>query len=300
MDTLNHLKGKRCFITGGKGFVGKSLAKKLISLGAEVIAPTRAEMDLTKSVEVAKKIHEAQPEILFHLAAAGVVHGPGPSEINNVNVLGTHTLVSTVKQLTKTPVLILMGSCSEYKDKKSSLLETDELGSLNDYGLSKIKAAELARKDGQGLSIRWVRLFNCYGPYEPAGRLLPYMVNEARSGLPIEVTAGEQYRDFTYIDDVSEALIRLALSAEGTKNWEDFNLGSGRPVYLKEYIDLIKKTLAEFNIHANIRYGAKPYRTGEAMNIIPDISKLRKNLNWAPPTSIKDGVRNTIQFMLSA
>ena len=299
MDALSKLKGKRCFITGGTGFIGQSLIAKLTTLGAEVTAPSRGQMNLTEHIKVEEKIYAAQPEILFHLAAAGVVLSPGPSNIHDVNVTGTHTLVSAVKKLRKPPVLILMGSCSEYNNKDSPLLETDELNSLNDYGLSKIKAADLARKNCQGLPIRWVRLFNCYGPQEPMSRLLPYIVNQARSGLPIEVTGGGQLRDFTYVDDVSEGLIRIALSAEGATNWEDINLGSGRPIYLKEYIELIKETLDEFGIKSDIRYGAKPYRSGEAMIMTPDITHLHKKLGWRPSTPIKEGVRNTVQFILS-
>ena len=300
MDSLKILKGKRCFVTGGKGFIGQCLVKKLISLGAEVTAPSRSEMDITNSAKVVTEIQAAQPELLFHLAATGFLALNTLENITDVNVTGTLNLISAAKLLARPPVVILLGTCSEYKDKESPLLETDELNSLNDYGLSKIKAADLARKNAQGLPIRWVRLFNCYGPHEPAGRLLPYIVNQAKSGLPVEVTGGRQLRDFTHVEDVSEGLIRLALSTESTANWEDINLGSGRPIYLKEYIELIKETLVEFGIEPDIRYGAKPYRPNEAINTVPDISKLRKNLNWAPAISIKDGVRNTIQFMLSA
>jgi nucleoside-diphosphate-sugar epimerase len=299
MDSLSKLKGKRCFITGGTGFIGQSLVAKLNALGAEVIAPSRSQMDLTDKVKVEKEIHAARPEIIFHLAAAGVVLSPGSSNIHDINVTGTYTLVSAAKKLKKPPVLILMGSCSEYNNKESPLLETDELNSINDYGLSKIKAADLARKNGQGLPINWVRLFNCYGPHESPSRLLPYIVNQARSGLPIEVTGGRQLRDFTYVNDVAEGLIRLALRAENSTTWEDINMGSGQPIYLKEYIELIKEILAEFNIFADIRYGAKSYRTGEAMNMTPDITRLHNKLGWRPATPIKEGVRNTVQLILS-
>ncbi|MEI7602169.1 MAG: NAD-dependent epimerase/dehydratase family protein [Opitutae bacterium] len=299
MDTLNQIQGRRCFITGGRGFIGKSLTKKLTSLGAKVSAPTKSEMDITHALKVNQEVQIAQPEILFHLAATSVVNVSNPLSTHDINVLGTSNLISAVKSLKKTPIVILMGSGFEYKTQESPLLETDPLESQNTYGLSKITAAHEARRLGQGLSVNWIRLFNSYGPDDVPSRLLPYIVNQARAGLPIEVTDGGQIRDFTYVDDVAEGLIRLALSAENSTSWEEFNMGSGQPIYLKNYIELIKEILAEFNIVADIRYGAKSYRPGEAMNMTPDITRLQKKLGWRPSTPIKEGIRNTVQFILS-
>jgi len=299
MDTLNEIQGRRCFVTGGRGFIGKSLIKKLISLGAKVSAPTKSEMDIAHALKVNQEVQIAQPEILFHLAATSVVNVSNPLSTHDINVAGTSNLISAVKSLKNPPIVILMGSGFEYKTQESPLLETDPLESQNTYGLSKIYAAQEARRLGQGLSINWIRLFNSYGPDDVPSRLLPYIVNQAKAGLPIEVTEGSQIRDFTYVNDVAEGLIRLALSAKNSTAWEDINMGSGQPICLKDYIELIKQILTEFNIVADVRYGAKSYRPGEAMNMTPDITRLQKKLGWRPSTPIKEGVRNTVQFILS-
>lgn len=299
MDTLNEIQGRRCFITGGRGFIGKSLIKKLTTLGAKVSAPSKSEMDITHALKVNQEVQIARPEILFHLAATSIVDVSNPLSTHDINVAGTSNLISAAKSLKNPPIVILMGSGFEYKTQESPLVETDPLESKNAYGLSKISAAQEARRLGQGLSINWIRLFNSYGPDDVPSRLLPYIVNQARAGLPIEVTEGGQIRDFTFVDDVAEGLIRLALSAKNSTAWEDINMGSGQPICLKDYIELIKQILAEFNIVADIRYGAKSYRPGEAMNMTPDITRLQKKLGWRPSTPIKEGVRNTVQFILS-
>lgn len=302
MDTLSSIKGKKCYLTGGKGFIGKSLVKKLRDLGAIVASPSREEVDITNPVQLIKSIQLFEPEIIFHLAATGFLssaHKLDIGNINNVNIVGTHNLVLAAKCLPRAPVVIMLGTCFEYKNKDAPLLECDPLDPFSDYGISKIKAADLARKEGSGLPIRWIRLFNCYGPHEPKNRLLPYIIERAKGQLPVELTAGEQIRNFTYVEDVAEGLIRIGLSVDKTIPWDVYNFGSKQPICLKDYIDLIKTTLHEFNVKAEIRYGAKPYRDGEAMIMTPDVSYLQKNINWLPTTPMGEGIKQAVNFAMN-
>ena len=298
MDVLNPFLGRRCLVTGARGFIGSALVRSLRQARAELFAPRRAELDVGDADAVCAQVRAWAPEYVFHLASEGVGKPVPPEQLRRSNIDGTRNLVSALAALPAAPRVVLLGSGFEYAAKEGLLSETDEVASFSDYGASKVEAAALARQEGGGLPLVWVRLFNVYGPGEPEARLLPYLAHRASEGLPIEVTAGEQLRDFTYVDDVAEGLMRLALSLPSRPAWEVFNLGSGQGVRLRDFIEEGMTGLRERGLSPDVRFGAKPYRPGEPMRYLPDISKLRAHLRWSPPTPLAAGVRTAISALL--
>lgn len=298
MDDLTALRGRRCLVTGARGFIGNALARLLRQVGAELFSPRRAELDVGVAAVVEAGVRASAPEFVFHLASEGVSHPTPLDQLRRTNADGTRNLVSALARLPVPPRVVLLGSGFEYAAKADVLVETDAIAPFSDYGISKTEACALAQQKGRTLPMAWVRLFNVYGPGEPAARLLPYLVSRAVEGLPVEVTAGEQLRDFTYVEDVAEGLLRLALSLPEHPSWEVYNFGSGQTVQLRGFISEVADALRERGLDPDVRLGAKPYRPDEPMIYLPDVSKLRLRLRWSPPTPLATGVRTTVSSFL--
>ena len=298
MDALSSFLDRRCLVTGAHGFIGSALARLLRQAGAELFSPLRTEFDVCDAAAVCAQVRAYAPEYVFHLASEGVSKPVTPGQLRHSNVDGTKNLVSALAALPSAPRVVLLGSGFEYAAKEGLLSETDEIAPFSDYGVTKVEAAALARQEGGGLPLIWVRLFNVYGPGEPEARLLPYLAHRSSEGLPVEVTGGEQLRDFTYVDDVAEGLLRLALSLPAQPAWEVCNLGSGHSVRLREFIQEGMVALRERGLNPDVRFGAKLYRPGEPMTYLPDISKLRARLRWSPPTPLAVGVRTALSSLL--
>ncbi len=290
MDVLNPFHGRRCLVTGARGFIGQVLVRKLLAAGAIVHAPGRPEFDLHLESSIQKTVRDFAPEKVFHLAAEGVTGAGSLEALRETNVHGTRRLVAELNLLPHSPTVILLGSGFEYAAKEAPLKEDDSLSPFSDYGISKIEAAAAAREAASRLSVTWVRLFNVYGPGEPLGRLLPHIVSQSRQGLPVEVTAGEQLRDFTHVDDVAEGIMRLAARPAASLGWEVYNLGTGTSTRLHEFMSLVVTALANHGFVSDLRLGARPYRPGEPMIYLPDVSRIQKAVGWLPATSLSRGV----------
>lgn len=300
MDSLSALRGRRCLVTGARGFIGTSLSRLLCQALADVSSPSREELDVCDSSAVGSHVRCFAPEFVFHLASEGVSQTVPLDQLRRSNVAGTENLVVALSRLPIAPRVVLLGSGFEYAAKDGLLSEADRVAPFSDYGVSKAEACARARQKRGGLPVAWVRLFNVYGPGESTARLLPYLASRAAEGLPVEVTPAEQLRDFAYVDDVAEGLLRLALSLPEQPAWEVCNFGSGRGVRLRDFIEEGVAALRERGLRPDVRFGAKPYRPGEPMMYLPDISKLRERLHWSPPTSLAQGVRLAVASILGS
>lgn len=298
MDDLTAFRRQRCLVTGARGFIGSAVVRSLSCVGAELSAPTRAELDVRDAQSVEAHVRQYSPQYVFHLAAEGVNQPTSLAQLRLSNVEGTKNLVIALSRLPVPPRVVLLGSGFEYAPKEDALVETDAIAPFSDYGISKVEACALARQEGLSLPVVWVRLFNVYGGDEPGARLLPYLASRAAQRLPVELTAGEQLRDFTYVDDVAEGLLRLALNLSAQPSWEAYNLGSGQAVRLRDFIGEGTAALREHGLSPDVHFGAKPYRSGEPMKYLPDISKLRGRLGWSPPTPLAAGVRAAVASLL--
>ena len=146
----------------------------------------------------------------------------------------------------------------------------------------------LAQREGFPGSV--VRLFLVYGPEQEEVRFLPQIISACLRGEHFAVTPGEQIRDFCYVDDVVEALVRTALSpgARGTV----LNIGSGQPTTVREVVQLVTQ-LAGAGIP---EFGARPYRAGESMALAPDVRCAAAVLGWRAETPLEKGLAQTIAY----
>jgi UDP-glucose 4-epimerase len=303
----------RVLVTGGAGFIGSHLADALIARGDQVVAldnfstgSTANIRHITKNFEIIDGDIRNQDlindtikdvDLVFHMAAALGVNTilESPLESISTNIVGSEVVLNAAANHKKR---ILIASTSEIygKNPKQPLKETDDrvVGSPQKirWSYSDAKAIEEAMafslNQEKGLKITTARLFNTVGPRQSAhyGMVVPRFVRSALKNEPINVYGdGTQSRVFCHVHDAIEALLAL-VGTDKTIN-EVYNVGGTGEITIKELADqIIKETKSQSSIEY-IPY-EKAYAPGfeDMQRRVPDISKIKQDLNWAPKKNL--------------
>lgn len=299
----------RIFITGGAGMIGANLAHRLVGDGHELFILARPGSSLYRLQPIENKIHiligditdkesvrdclrETKPEIVYHLAATRLNPPTADSETHfQVNVLGTLHVLEALRELEGSR-LVFTGSSTEYGTEER-LSETNPLMPGTVLGASKAAATLLVQTHARlyGTNAVVLRLFTPYGPWDPPHRLIPHTILSALQGKDVTTTAGKQERDFVYIDDVVDALIKAA--AAPLQTGSIFNIGSGTSASVREMAGLILKLMGQ---PVKILAGALSTRSDEIDRMSADITLAREALGWEPQIGIEEGLRRTIAW----
>ena len=299
----------RVLVTGGAGFIGSHLADALIARGDHVVALDNFSTGSTANIKHITKNFEIidgdirntdlindtikDVDLVFHMAAALGVNTilESPLESISTNIAGSEVVLNAAANHKKR---ILIASTSEIygKNPKQPLNETDDrvVGSPQKirWSYSDAKAIEEAMafslNQEKGLEVTTARLFNTVGPRQSAhyGMVVPRFVRSALKNEPINIYGdGTQSRVFCHVDDAIEALLAL-VGTDKTIN-EVYNVGGTGEVTIKELADNVIK---ETNSQSSIEYipYEKAYAPGfeDMQRRVPDISKIKQELNWAP------------------
>lgn len=306
---LEKFKGSSVLVTGSTGFIGKALIKHLIHLGAKVSCLTRScsqhllphivstiVIDNFTSEQITLALKEHSFEYVFHLAAYGVnPQQIDPIETIKVNIESTIALIS-IAQHWPLKRFIYTGSCFEYGHIAPSVFANEDhaLKPNTLYAASKLSAGICCTTLAKQFQIPfvWLRLFGVYGPGEAKHRLMPSLIQSLKKKQIIDLSPGEQIRDFLYIDDVITALITAATQ----KYFQQivYNIASSIPVSVRE-ITLLAAHLTNAN-SALLNFGANDYRTGEVMWLVGDYSAFQKETHWQPQVTLTEGITKIIQL----
>ncbi len=298
---------ERVLVTGGSGFIGSHLIEALLRRGAEVycllrpgnpatnLSAVRNDMcivdaDLTDRESVQRAVYVARPKVVFHLAAVGVADvNLDPALVARVNIEGTLHLLQALQGEYR--VLVNTGTCHEYGNQPAPLREDLPPRPELPYAIAKTAAWHFCNRFGQteGWPIVTVRPFSVYGPRQAANTFIQACIAAAREGRPFEMTAGEQKRDWVYVDDVVEGFIRAAETP--TAVGSTFNLCSGVGTTLYEVARMIVQAMGR---PIEIRRGALPYRDGEIWEQVGDPTRAREVLGWEATTSLGKGIQKAI------
>jgi UDP-glucose 4-epimerase len=305
----------RVLVTGGAGFIGSHLADALIARGDQVVALDNFSTGSTANIKHITKNFEIidgdirntdlindtikDVDLVFHMAAALGVNTilESPLESISTNIAGSEVVLTAAANHKKR---ILIASTSEIygKNPKQPLSETDDrvVGSPQKirWSYSDAKAIEEAMafslNQEKGLKVTTTRLFNTVGPRQSAhyGMVVPRFVRSALKDEPISIYGdGTQSRVFCHVQDAIEALLAL-VGTEKTIN-EVYNVGGTGEISIKELaVTVIKETKSQSSIEY-IPY-EKAYAPGfeDMQRRVPDISKIRQELNWAPKKNLSE------------
>ncbi len=313
---MTELVGRKVLITGATGFIGSHLTRRLVAQGARVtvLARPTSNLHVLDGVMERVEIHHAdvsqrdalrrafeaiRPEIVFHLAAVGMSQPFVAVEVAlRTNVHGTVNLLEAAQQ-TGVQRFIHSGTAYEYGQRNQvHEIGLDEgLDPINTYAASKAAAWAFVRMYARtfGLPAVTLRLYHVYGPGQPPMTLIPSAICAALEGRDFPMTAGQQKRDFVYVDDVVEGYVRAAL-APGVEG-KSIDLGSGQSFEIRQVVQhLFEMTGAT----GRPLIGALPYRPGEIMNQVADTQAAREFLGWQAITPLEEGLRQTVAWYRKA
>ena len=293
---------KKVLITGGCGFIGSHLAEKLIRLRYKVLildnlSTGRLEnikefknkisffkADISKLKQIDRYFKNI--DIVFHCAAlADIVPSiQNPKDYYNSNVTGSFNVVSCcIKHKVKKIIYTASSSCYGITNKTPTK-EDEKINPEYPYALTKYLGEQIILHWSKVYKIKSIslRLFNVYGPRSRTsgtyGAMFGIFLAQKIFSRPFTVVGnGEQKRDFTYISDIVEVLIKASKS---NLTQEIFNIGSGRSVSVNYIVKLLNGK--------KIRI---PKRPGEPEITFADISKVKKKLKWKPKIKIEKGIK---------
>jgi nucleoside-diphosphate-sugar epimerase len=304
-------RDKGVLVTGGAGFIGSHLVRRLVSEGARVNILLKKgeprwriqdllehlrvwEADLADLSSLQYILSQFNPQVIFHLAALvnvsrswDLVHGM----IQN-NIVGTANLLMALKD-TRFEFFAHTSSSEEYGFLNAPFTESQRESPVSPYSFSKLSSTVFCQMAAKifNLPIQILRLSPTYGPSQEGSMLIPSAIHDLLTKKEFRMTAGEQLRDFTYVDDVVEAFLRIAMLKHG--NGEIVNVGTGSPCKVKDVIDLIQKHIGG---NAAILRGAIPYRKGEGMESYCNIEKIKRLTGWSPKVSLEEGLQTTVAW----
>lgn len=279
--------GQRVLLTGASGFLGWQVARQGLAAGVEVHCLGRSPgpegtqhhaADLVSREEVRRTVAASRPHHVIHCAAPGVAYGSTAlADMLAVAVLGTEALLGACASLEERPRVVLLGSGFEYSTADRAVAEDWPIVPAGShYGAAKAAAAAVAGAFADRLAMTLLRPFHIYGAGEAERRLGPFLIAEAVAGRPVELTPCEQQRDFLHVDDCAAMVWAALAAADPTPGLEICNLGSGQPIALRTFVEMLGTELAAQGVSAQCRIGALPYRAAEPMISLPDLSRWRE------------------------
>ena len=295
----------KILVIGGSGFIGGAIVRNAISLGWEVDSlglsiPSEEKKirdvnylmaDIT-NLESLKILATKQYQYVVN--AGGYINhsifSDGGSEVLDAHFGGVVNLVRSIRRAGLIR-FVNIGSSDEYGAMPAPQSEAVRESPISPYSAGKASATQFLQmlyRTEKFPSVT-LRLFLCYGPGQDKMRYLPHLLSRCLSNDEIEISPGEQLRDYCYIDDVVHAIF-LSLTNDDASG-RVFNIASGIPVSIRyvveRVVDLIGSGVPNF--------GAVPYRDGESMELYADIDLAEKILDWKPKIGLLEGLKRTIK-----
>lgn len=286
-------------LTGVTGLIGRQTIAPLQELGFEVIGASRSgasvggirgvAVDLLDPADQLRVFEDLGATHLVHLAWHDHPRDRWSSPANLDWAAATLRLVRAFAQSGGTRA-VAVGSCAEYEWTDQPLAEGSPLKQSSLYGAAKATTgmALIASAASLNLSLAWARVFFCYGPGEPEGRLLGDLIKGIKAGRAVDCTDGLQKRDFLHTADIGRALAAiLAGEVQGA-----VNVGSGTATPVKELIDEVAHQMGHPEL---IRLGARQRPADDPPLVVADVSRLREELAYSPRFDIKAGVADVLR-----
>jgi len=295
---LDDLSGRSALVTGGLGFIGSLLAKRLEEVGAIVHTASRRpapvgtagrhrQVDLSDATAAARLVRETRPDFVFHLAG----HVTGSIDARHVLPAFRANLQSTVNLLTELAEvgcarMVTAGSLVEPE------AESHEMPG-SPYAVAKWASSDYVRMFHALYRVpaTIARVFMVYGPgQQDQSKLVPYVIHSVLRGETAKLTSGTRTIDWVFLDDVVDGFLRLAVSPN--VDGKSVDLGSGTATTIRA---LVEKIHALMGAESAPLFGAIPDRPLEPIRVANTAESLRLT-GWSPTIDLDSGLYRTIEW----
>ena len=310
----------RILVTGGAGFIGFHLAKKLSEKEDVVVVDNLSsyydvklkearleqikdkvefhKIDISDFSPLKKIFEKHRFDLICHIAAqAGVRYSlTNPWEYKKSNIIGTLNIFELAKKFNIKKVIYASSSSVYGGNKKVPFSEGDRVDKpISLYAATKIANELMAHTYHHLYKIDMVglRYFTVYGPFGRPDMAMFKFTKNIFEDKPIEVyNFGNMKRDFTYIDDIVDGTIKAINFCLNNENiCEIINLGNSKPVELNYFIELLEKEIGK-----EAKKNFLPLQPGDMPETYADITKAKKILGWEPKTKIEEGVKKFVEW----
>lgn len=288
----------KILLTGASGFLGSALALHWLNAGQKVallLRPTSqlhrlhgsdAAFDIGRcatDTEVDAFVRQVQPEIVVHTACAYGRQGETSLQLFDANLRLGMVIMEALQHTAQSVSFINTGSALAPE--------------VSPYALSKHQFAQwgrmLATQSPDKLRFVNVLLQHMYGPGDDLSKFTTHVLHACYRNEPaIKLTAGEQARDFIYIDDVVSAYDTLMTQCNQLDAALDIEVGSGVAPAIREFVETAHYLTAS---RTKLLFGALPYRVNEAMHCLANVQRIKK-LGWKPMFDLETGLKKTIEL----
>jgi UDP-glucose 4-epimerase len=300
----------RVLVLGASGFIGRWVTRRLMEMDADLVVAVRnpasmedealpgspLQVDLLDFGAVSDLIDQTRPAVIFNLAGYGI--DPNERLEDKARLINSELpplLLESLHPLSgpqwRGQRIVHTGSALEYGKCGGDLAESTTAEPTTLYGRTKLAGTQSLQEASisSGIASVTARLFTVYGPGERPGRLLPSLLETARTGSCLEMTAGTQMRDFTYVEDIAEGLLRLGTVQTLQPNI--VNLATGLLLTVRQFIETAAEILGIPEDH--LKFDTLPVRQEEMEHEPVSIRKLEELTSWAPSVSISQGIMRT-------
>ena len=299
----------RYIVTGGAGFIGSNIVKKLVARGDDVTVIDNLNTGKEENLKsVIDKITFLKDSILnmellekqsqnidgiFHQAALASVQDSfsKPDEYHDVNVNGTENILKLAK---KNDFRVVYASSSSVygNPERIPIKESDKKNPINPYAETKLKKEQLAIKYSEmGVKVIGLRYFNVFGKgqsKEYAG-VLKLFLERIRNKLPPKINGdGTQFRDFVYVEDVADANI---MSMDSDINHGFYNVGTNTSITI---LDLAKTIIKSSGLDIQPIFG--PALKGDVQRTIANIDLIKEEIGWEPTILLEKWIEEIISM----
>nr|WP_315473973.1 NAD(P)-dependent oxidoreductase [uncultured Rhodoferax sp.] len=288
----------KILLTGASGFLGSALALHWRNAGHQVallLRPT-SKLDRLRGIEtsfdksrcktdaeVAAFVKVIQPEVVVHTACAYGRQGETSLELFDANLRLGLVILQTLRHAVQPVSFINTGSALAPE--------------VSPYALSKNQFAQwgrmLATQSDEQLRFVNVQLQHMYGPGDDTSKFTTHVLHACHRNDPVlKLTAGEQARDFIYIDDVVSAYDTLLTQRHQLDNVQDIEVGSGVAPSIRQFVETAHRLTAS---RTELLFGALAYRANEAMHCQANVVRM-KQLGWEPAFDLNAGLKKTVEL----